>query len=46
MKNNEKTDDKSSKNFLNNVMLMSLNISILTSISEASSIFTKMAFRV
>ena len=46
MKNNERTDDKSSKNFLNNVMLMSLNISILTSISEASLIFTKMAFRV
>ena len=46
MKNNERTDDKSSKNFLNNVMLMSLNISILTSISEASLIFTKMVFRV
>ena len=46
MKNNEKTDDKSSKNFLNNVMLMSLNISILTSISEAFPISIKKTFRV
>ena len=35
MKNNERTDDKSSKNFLNNVMLMSLNISILEFNCEA-----------